>query len=220
MAFSTWIDEHLETFVRPHLGYVPNKDDDGNSYVGQFTPRGLAALHALWIKTKARAGNKTILLAGRDVFLFEVLARMEGSDTIFRPDISSHTYTYFYKCFPQLKDKIRECYCVDTGYRGSIPIGLGITEFSLISATSADQTKRDQIQIFPRARGQCVSLAGTLESVPKYWRTAQMAVGYKSIVQDIETNKTVFARAAVLTRHVAESAYIGKQLAKVVRGVL
>lgn len=219
MALSRWIDEHLETFVKPRLGYIPNKDATTRQQLS-FNPTQLAGLHALWIQAKRKAAGRTILLPGRDVFLFEILARMEGWDTIFRPDISSCTYNYFYNIYPEMKAKFKETLCVDTGYRGSVPIGLGIANFLLISASSCSPQDKPKRQIFPNCiAGPCVSLSGVLEGTPKYWITAQMAATMKTINQPY-ASAPEFERAAILARHIAESAYIGSKLNKLTRRVL
>src|SRR3990167_2020477 len=173
----TWLDEHLETFVRPYLGEVPNVDKQ-HVWVKTFSPKLLAGMLAIWNRTKVLAKGRTILLPGRDVYLFEVIARMQGDyPTIFRPDISSSVAPY-------VVEDYKETFVLDTGYKGSVPKAMGIPNWVLIrydfGGRPVDLVK--QYQVFPTIkRGAMMSLSSFLEGCPKYWDRANMAPnqGYK-----------------------------------------
>lgn len=143
MFQETWLDEHIETFIKPNLGYVPSmslltspstKNESYPLYSNttvNVPERTLSCLKAFWKEAKKRAKGKMILLPGRDTWEFEVLAQMEGfKDTIFRPDISSMTVNF-------VKEDYRDFFCIDSGYKGSIPFRLGIEDFALTSFTAA-----------------------------------------------------------------------------------
>jgi hypothetical protein len=90
---NTWLDEHLETFVRPYLGYIPNLKDKPSKKSGHadwseiLTNEAFYLLYLAWQEAKSRAAGRPILLPGRDVWLLEVIARCEGGNypTVFRP---------------------------------------------------------------------------------------------------------------------------------------
>jgi len=126
------------------------------------------------------------LLAGRDAFVFEILARREDFPTTFRPDISRATV----HLIP--KGQYSGYYLLDTGFAGSIARGLGIENFGLASATRPMANKR---QMFPKLTGSR-SLALRIESTPKYWTTAQYEG--EQIIQNFSTEKE-FAQAAGVT---------------------
>lgn len=123
---SAWIDEHLETFVRPHLRSIPDIDMKRDA-LKPWNPRLIVALHAVWKQTKRLAEGRVILLPGRDVWLFEVLARMEGWPTIFRQVISSSVARS-----GLLKEDFSKCHCLDTGFSGSVPKNLKVEHWHLV----------------------------------------------------------------------------------------
>ena len=139
-----------------------------------------------------------VLLAGRDVFIFEILAQREGFPTIFRPDISTITVEH-------VKEDYSRCYLFDTGFVGSIPQALRCKFYSLASANSGlgmgtwgrhMPLKTHPIQVFPRMTGSR-SLALKIESMPKYWRRGFYRED-KGICQEL-SEQEVFERAARLT---------------------
>lgn len=215
---SQWLDEHLETFVRPYLGNIP--DVSQNSYwVGKITPQVIRALKALWEVGKRKSDGRPILLAGRDVWLFEVLAQLEGfPHTTFRPDISSYSRVH-----PSLKGKYCDHYLIDSGNKGTIPYHLGIDNYGLVYASGAGpspaasanwnveaiKANRQKHQLFPHqlAGGISFGLYNTLEGVSKYWTQAKVTfVGTSNTPDKIEqhlSNETEFREAAMVTRHLA-----------------
>lgn len=198
---STWLDEHLETFVRPVLKKIPNVEP--NPWVNVFTIKKLNIMRGVWVQTKRLAKHKMILLAGRDVFLFEVLARMEGTPTIFRPEISSSVANA-----KVIKDDFSDCFLLDTGYKGSVPKALGVPDWRMISyqpyvpATKADL---EAYQLFPRMKRN-LGITGTLEGCPKYWNIGMVRYDkfYRPIgITQSLADRSMFNISAILTQHVA-----------------
>ena len=194
-----WLEKHLEEWVRPKLGLIPNIQPT-MWFIQQWTKTDVLALQAVWREGKKLAGDRKILLAGRDVWLLRVLAEIEGFETIFRPDISSYTKGY-------VKEDYKECYLLDTGFSGSVPKALKIPNFGLVKFSPPAYygwvSLRDH-QVFPRAlrqealygpwpdfrvkldrSGNCIypppvpavkgrngfvmELASKMEASPKYW---------------------------------------------------
>lgn len=228
---NTWLDEHLETFVRPHLGSIPEIDKADVNLQKWFEPVTLKCLHAVWKKIKLLAQDRVILLPGRDVWLIEVIARMQDDHpTVFRKEISS--------CVARSKlltDDFSKLHCLDTGYRGTVPMELGCEHWHLISWNVGPQTntpevirerikKRAEHQLFPGAptmtygvngvaQGKyspIITLAGQLEGCPKYWDRGEVVYDKThckphGIKKQVLFEGISFKRAAMLTRFVAES---------------
>ena len=229
---STWLDQHLEEFVRPQLGEIPEVDPK-NVWIQRFTPNYLKALRATWDQAKRRSRGLPILLPGRDVFLLEILARMEQYPTEYRQDISSIVAQY-----SRLVGKnYSNHYVVDTGYSGSVPKRLKAARWDLIRYSicapwnpnygtpislgakwpkyayhlwyhDTAKAKQDH-QLFPwqRPGGIIDYIAQLLEGVPKYYTRATTKGDGKSTplttYQPLSNNED-FANAAILTRHIAE----------------
>jgi hypothetical protein len=177
-----WLQEHLETFVKPVLGEVPALSKDDKPF---FSPQEMAVIKNMWrsVKTEAKRLKKPILLAGRDVFIFEILARREGVETVFRPDISRLTAMH-------IREDYSKHFLFDTGFMGSIPRALRCEAYTMGSANAAEAATKgygsmylprymrksehvmlriDTKQVFPRMRG-ARSLILKIERTPKYWR--------------------------------------------------
>ena len=164
---SGWLEGHLQGFVKPYLGLIPEM----KGCVNPFTPHEMSVIKNLWRSVKRESNGLPVLLAGRDVFIFEILARREDFPTIFRPDISRLTVEH-------VKEDYSKHYLFDTGFEGSIPRLLRCKFFNLASANSGmglgtwgrhrPLTVRP-IQSFPRMQGSR-SLALKIEGTPKYWR--------------------------------------------------
>src|SRR4051812_14149775 len=114
---NAWIDQHLEEFVKPHLGGIPSLKIQERHYLNYYDDEVfLGFLVKAWEEVKKRAEGRKIILAGRDVFLFEVLAQTEGfKDTTFRSEISGKVARA--KIISQ--DLYKDFYLIDTGYKGS-----------------------------------------------------------------------------------------------------
>lgn len=143
---STWLDQHIEEWIKPKIGKVP-VIKDSSWYIMQWQKADILALQAVWKEGKKLANGRKILLAGRDVWLLEMLARIEGFPTIFRPDISSYTKSH-------VKEDYRDCYLLDTGFRGTVPKALGIENFGLIKYNPEEYYGWYSYnhQVFPRAK--------------------------------------------------------------------
>jgi hypothetical protein len=176
----SWLEEHIETFVKPIL-----KDEFDKKPLGFFKPEELTVVKNHWRAIKRNAEGKQILLPGRDVFIFEILARRENYPTIFMPECSR--MTVHATTIPK-----NDVYLFDTGFAGSIPNNLGIETFGLMSHRDRPSSK----QVFPRltlSRG----LALKIESTPKYWESGRMSV--TGTIRQPMANLQEFARAARLT---------------------
>lgn len=173
-----WLQEHLETFVKPVLGEIPTI---GKDYAHYFSPQEMGVIKNMWrsVKRDAQKCDAPILLAGRDVFIFEILARREGYPTVFRPDISRLTVSH-------LAEDYSDHYLFDTGFDGSIPRALKSKNYTMGSSNSAAlfsggsifsrrkrhipiEGKQDPKQVFPRLTG-ARSLILKIERTPKYWK--------------------------------------------------
>jgi len=176
-----WLQEHMENFVKPYIGFIPQ---DAYPY---FSAEELTVIKNAWRSAKAACGEKKMLLAGRDVFIFEILARREGYPTIFIPECSRSAVRAI-----NLENK-EELFLFDTGFVGTIPKVLGLQRFSLLSysANKFDQTK----QIFPHLT-MSRHLALKIESSPKYWETGRAQDG--RVIQNF-SQKGEFENAARLT---------------------
>lgn len=200
---STWLDEHLETFVRPNLGRIPNIDLKDYDLI-EFTPQRIRALVAFWDQAKKRCGDKPMLLAGRDVYLLEVIARMEGYPTTFRSDISAITAAH-------IKEDYTKHYLVDTGFKGSVPLAMKMEHWDLMRYYPIYKAQHgaelERHQLFPRARFRESSpicyIPGLLERCSKYWDRAQWKDGIQQNIQ-LPTDKwgDQFPRAAGLTQYI------------------
>lgn len=178
-----WLDEHIEDFVKPVVG--GQFDQRPSNY---FEPEELAVIKNTWRSVKRAAKGQTVLLPGRDVFIFEVLARRENYPTLFVPECSRGT----------VREIAEQCdysnyFVFDTGFAGSIPRALRTKNYSLMSYS--DLRNNVNVQTFPRltwSRG----LALKIELTPKYWESGRM-VG-KAVTQPI-AQPHQFVRAARLT---------------------
>jgi len=182
----SWLQQHMEEFVKPVLGFVPSEP------LPFFLSSEMAVIKNIWKSVKREAGGRTILLPGRDVFVFEILARRENYPTVFRPDISRNTVSV-------VTLDSRDMLLLDTGFAGSIPKGLGIERFKLVSFYSRGSV---EYQVFPNL-GWARTIALRIESMPKYWESARIVnnvatgVGVR-VVQELN-DKNEFAAAARLT---------------------
>jgi hypothetical protein len=199
-----WLEEHLENFVAPVLG----SDKVPNEPLSYFRSEELTVIKNSWRSVKKSARGRPILLPGRDVFIWEILAQREKYPTMFLPEVSRLTVAHV-----KIPD-LEKYFLLDTGFAGSIPRGLGIDkgDFKLLSFSNngggiwsqlhgKDDTRT---QVFPRlsfSRG----LALKIELTPKYWNTARMhsesgvwGNGFEKVQQD-KSPTAEFERAARLT---------------------
>ncbi len=173
-----WLQDHMTQFVVPVLGFQPSP----LASTPYFTQEELTVLKNLWRSCKAKAAGRPILLPGRDVFVFEILARREGFPTTFRPEISRLTVEY-------IKEDYSQHFIFDTGYAGTIPRALRCQSFSLASGIN---------QAFPHLKGSR-SLVLKIERTPKYWKRGFVLDGV--IKQDL-SSVPEFIAAATITEQV------------------
>jgi len=179
----SWLQEHLETFVVPYLGFVP-------APLNPLTPVEMTVIKNTWRSIKKSGENKTIILPGRDVFIFEILARREGYPTVFMPEVSRNTVSSI-----KLPYDLEKVLIVDTGFMGSIPQALGVTSFILVS----HYEKKSKQQIFPRLTN-ARQLALRIEYTPKYWKRGSLhyECGEPFVLQELSDLRE-FAAAAAMT---------------------
>jgi len=190
---TSWLNEHIETFVKPTL--VGTWLDTSNSLETEklsqnihINSNQMTIIKNAWRSVKKQAHGRKVLLMGRDVWVFEVLARREGFPTYFDPQCSRAAAS----CITLPFDK-KNCVLFDTGFMGSIARILKV-DFILLSAEQHLNSK----QVFPRLTNSR-SLALFLEELPKYWKCAYQIDGKPH--QEL-ANKTEFERAARLTMQV------------------
>lgn len=197
-----WLHKHLEEFVKPVLGEVPRLTKHDKHF---FTPHEMSVVKNTWRSVKRQAQGRPILLPGRDVFIFEILARREGYPTTFRPDISRITVDH-------IKEDYSNQFLLDTGFMGSIPNRLRSKRYTMVSANRTHQTiythapiNEETHQVFPRMTGSR-SLALKIEYTPKYWKRAfvhglmdeERTPRGHEIRQEL-SDRDEFRRAALLT---------------------
>lgn len=202
-----WLDHHIKTFIKPNITEMPDvKTCPGDSYTPQLrNDLYTKALMELWEAAVKKAEGKTILLPGRDVWLFEVLARLRGDKTIFRGDISSGTYTHVAKNDPD-KEVLAACYGVDSGLSGSVPRGLKCVDFGLVYHSAGGAPKA--LMPYDPYRHGCYSI---LEGGSKYWTRGALEIKVVddkdtfNIIQKIDVGSQAFKSATVNTILVAEA---------------
>jgi len=175
---------HINEVIRPVLG-----ENFSEEPLGYFTPEEMTVIKNAWRSIKKKADRKQILLPGRDVFIFEILARREGYPTIFVPECSRQTVDALAE---KLGPSITDCYLFDTGFAGTIPRALKTKRFNMLS----HHQMGGNVQVFPRlsfSRG----LALKVEKTPKYWTSGRIDAE-DNVVQD-QSDIFEFARAARLT---------------------
>jgi len=176
-----WYDDHLKSFVIPVLGKIPKLLNNNYLTTNQSLKMlkvevNLKALLELWAEAKKRAQGRIILLPGRDVWLFEVLARLDGTKTIFRPEISSDTWKWVAAHDPE-RELFKNCYCVDSGNAGSIPKGLSCVDWGLVYYSMGHHPLHQLIQFNPNFKGPYYDCYCILESIPKYWVRGALTTG-------------------------------------------
>jgi hypothetical protein len=202
-----WLERHLEEFVKPHVGKIPlylGNDllvNSGGAY--KWSDQTIKFLLNFWEDIKMRSKGRTIVLPGRDTWEFEILARLEGWDTVFRPDISSITKLH-------IKEDYSKCYATDSGNSGSVPRALKITDFHMVNGPYGHQ-------LLPEKKVKAVNngwfdldqpgvLYYHLEGGPKYWTRADLNPDTKEIIQKLTSVANGFSRAALITQCIAYKA--------------
>ena len=205
-----WLKAHAETFVAPYLGKAPEIKPEDSSWAF-FHPKMVLFLKIALDKALkvANEQGRPLLLAGRDVWAFEVLARLQGLPTIFRPEFSGNVVRD--KGWGDiLKTQYSHCYLLDTGYTGSVPLALGIPEgqFALMHcSTSLYQPKR---QLFPLVTNNRLGspYASNLEGMCKYWTsgtTKRNMLGQLTIEQSLSEKEYQFPNSWKATYIIAKT---------------
>jgi len=172
----SWLELHIKDFILPELGFLPKPNQ-------VFSNNELTVIKNIWRAAKRNSYGKRMLLAGRDTWVFEVLARRENSPTLFRPEISKEVAINLSETE---KSKLREYYLFDTGFVGTVPKALGIEHFNLASGAN---------QVFKNMKA-ARSLMYKIEDLPKYWTRGEYDDG--NIIQT-KSLKEEFAKAAAIT---------------------
>jgi len=183
-----------------------------NARVRTYDPADVAhsIIKSSWRSLKQIADGRTIILPGRDVWPWEILARKEGYPTVYDPRIS-RLFSGHHDLLREAVDAwgvdLRKCLMFDTGWNGSIPAAfrnaLGITfDYKMLSAEENSYHNRDQgwTQLFPNhkgARGKVLCI----EYFPKYHKsgTGRMTAAGKSEAVQYLADPLEFVKAAALT---------------------
>lgn len=167
---TSWLHTHLEEFVKPHLGYIPEFSQNDC----QFTSAEKAIIKNIWrqVKKEATQQKRPVYLLGRDVFIFEILARREGFPTVFEPGCSRQSRETYKFNTETGKGVPKNAYIFDTGFEGSIPRALGVESYKMMSANGVLVPTK---QSFPHMTGSR-TLALKIERMPKYWHSGRLTL--------------------------------------------
>lgn len=183
----SWYTDHRDWYVKTFGEYPSEKP------LGYFSADEMRKIKSAWkaFKRVSERENKYLLLLGRDVWIFKVLAERENfKHFYFSPCVSRQTAPAYKGQFNQNKYIL-----VDTGFVGSIGRAVGV-DFALLSFAIPDKTYNSK-QIFPYMKGSR-ELALKIENTPKYWESARIVEG--RIVQPL--NETEHSRAFRLTSEI------------------
>lgn len=169
LAGKQWWEWYLEDWVRLVCGEIPSVTASEIVEHGYLNELRIRTLFKTWARAKECAGARTMLLAGRDVWLLELLARLDGFPTVYRPEISGSVAKAMGNT-PTFK----HMFLVDTGFKGTVPKVLGVEHWKLMCYdpppyTTLPTRELEKYQLFPEnKRWGADYIAGTLESIPKY----------------------------------------------------
>jgi hypothetical protein len=166
------------------------------------------------------AKKPKILLPGRDTFLWEVIARVEGFDgTIFRPELSSSVSSIYHTNkklldHGEVQSWGQTCFGVDSGYKGSVLNYLWVSPFRLMaygsstpSPTPEAKAATQRFQLLPKLHHQtAVNMCVDMEVCPKYWTRADTPYNNGTYTLNQSTSDLdEFKAAAVLTIHIVRN---------------
>lgn len=178
-----WLEWHFSTFVEPNLpAKVPAEmrtTPIKNGYWGGGkNPASckcvLNKLVEAWARARYNSKGKEIVLLGRDVWEFEILARIEGYPTLFYPQVSSWSYKWFQEVAGK---RFENSYLIDSGNKGTIPKALGMKHWQLVYCSLTPGPS--PYKLFPEAKGNGHTdgpgggLYSALEESFKYWMTGE-----------------------------------------------
>lgn len=198
----SWLQSHFNSFVHSHVSRADLAEAAKDFPAPYFSAPEMTAIKAVWRSAKLAAHGRRIILAGRDVWIFEVLARREGANTLFLPALSRSTVNSCY--WNKLLTK--QDFLFDTGFSGTIPkkLSMHVGAWKLLSANSTTQ------QLLPRLL-ENRDLAIKIERTPKYWYSARLnefdskgrwIPPSEGIPSNSITDKLEFSNAALLTRQI------------------
>jgi len=174
-------------------------------------------------------GCDRLLLAGRDVWVLEVMAKRRGIDTLFLPEISRNVASFpnQLKAFLIEKGFTGNELLVDTGFVGSIPkkideaMGTNLKfvlmsqekKFNYLNCSISiqDQNCIDRPnQVFPQRRLARKEALET-EYLPKYWKTGTVKYqdGVVQVVQFLSEPQEIVL-AAILTSDIWRGVKYGR----------
>lgn len=123
------------------------------------------AVWLIWERSKEKLKGAHGLFAGRDAWLFEVCARVEGlENTTFLPEISTAMSRFLGKG----KHPFQNSVFLDTGFRGTCATNMGIKEFFLMNHSVVGQTR----QLIKNAHYPFGGFGSLMEASWKYWSSA------------------------------------------------
>jgi len=207
---NTWFDEHCELFVRPTFGKIPSysaltkaEQDYLKPYKETWHKARILHLYACWQLAKRKSEGLPILLAGRDPWAFQILAGMEGVPTTFRPEISTFVSQHLKK--KEQTAEFANYYMVDTGYKGTVAINLGVKKWNLVKCrTDASKELIADLKIKdPNVKVEIHTLASSMECLPKYWYAGDVSPNGK-IIQALAESWS-FNVAFFMTKHLHDS---------------
>jgi hypothetical protein len=214
----SWLFEQEEHAIQAFLSF---KDSHPVDTEPGYTKQDL--LHSIiknsWKALKRRSWGKTVVLPGRDVWLWWVMAqRYPGPEVVFDPTISRNTamdkellkrrmLTWGVTDWPKT-------IIYDTGFAGSIWRAMCKAieqkpENVMLSTTLTERTKAGReisCQIFPNHKGSR-NKALAIEYLPKYWRSGHVRYKLPEVVGEYGRSEMYqwlseldeFLRAAVMT---------------------
>jgi hypothetical protein len=161
-------------FLPNRSGIVPA----GSNYKAEDVIHSI--LKSSWRSLKEITQGKTIILPGRDVWPWEVLARRNNYPTIYDPRISrilcSHKEVLRKICKEWDVD-FGEVIIFDTGFAGSIPAAISDVVGTKVRFLMLSSNRRDGwTQLFPNHRGSRSKVL-CIEYFPKYFKTGTVDNG-------------------------------------------
>lgn len=176
-----WLEQHYEEVVRPLLKKEPTQ----NPLAANFKPEQsywldggsskllvgdrLKGFYFIWAiaREKARRIKKPIFLPGRDAYLFNILAQIDGTSVIARPDISTLTSLF-------VGEDYSHTVMLDSGYNGTCAVNMQIPTFLLVSCRHEFRQvcRQNPLQF---GGDSPANYAPMMEGIPKYWNRGEIA---------------------------------------------
>lgn len=175
MGFSSWLDQHIEEFIKPNYGGIipePPKvvgQHSGNSYwplTTKFLDSEVDYFYRVLdaLRKRAEQLSKPVLFPGRDMWELEILCRLEGFPTTFRPELSSVVSHHM----GEVED-FTGYFVLDNGFRGTVPKNLKANDWALIKQWPVGSKGETPQQLIQDQALRDDNAAHKMESTPKYW---------------------------------------------------